>query len=206
MHPVACAVGREKPWKSIQELLAAIKAAPGKLSYSSAGPATFLHLASVMMIHNAKVGDANTAALHVPFKGGGPASLAAVKGEVDFVCQSYNEMSGHVASGALRPLIVFSEKRLAEAPDAPTAKEVGIDGLDIVVGWSGLMGPPGLDPAATAFWVRLLAETKDDKGWQEAVKRVGSVPAIWPPAETQAFLKTSLDKLKEVVKAIGIKL
>jgi len=205
-NPVACAVGKEKPWNSIKDLLATIKEKPGTLTYSSAGPATFLHLAAAMMIYEAKLGDPNQAAIHVPFKGGGPAALAAVKGEVDFVCQSFNEMSVHVRSGALRPLITFSNERLEDAPDAPTAKEAGINGLDIVVGWSGLMGPPGMDPEAVKFWTGILAETKNDKAWQDSVKRAGSVPSIWSSTETTKFLRESLDKTKAVVKEIGIKL
>ncbi len=54
--------------------------------------------------------------------------------------------------------------------------------------------------------LKILAETKSDKAWQDAVKRVGSVPSIWSASDTMKFLKESLDKIKAVVKEIGIKL
>lgn len=205
-NPVACATGKDKPYKTFKDLADAIKATPEKITYSSAGPGTVLHLAAVMLLEKAKVGDPLKAATHIPFKGGGPAALAAVKGEVDFVCQSFNEMSAHVKSGALRALIVLGNDKLADAPDAPTSKELGIDGLEIAIGWSGLMGPPGMDPAAVKFWVDLLAEVKNDKAWSDGVKRLGSIPSIWTPNETTAFMKNALQRFKDVVKTIGIKL
>lgn len=205
-NPVTCATGKDKPYKTIQEMTAAIKATPEKLTYSSAGPGTVLHLASVMLLEKSGVGDPQKAATHIPYKGGGPAALAAVKGEVDFVCQSYNEMSAHVKSGALRPLIVLGNAALPDFPNVPTSKSLGLDGLEVAIGWSGLLGPPGMDAEAQKFWVKLLGEVKNDKGWQDAVKRLGSVPSIWSPEETKTFMQTALDKIKKVVKELGIKL
>ncbi len=205
-NPMACATGKDKPYKTLAELVAAIKATPEKITYSSAGPGTVLHLAAVMLLEKTKAGDPLKAATHIPFKGGGPAALAAVKGEVDFVCQSYNEMSAHVRSGALRPLVVLGDQKLPDAPDAPTSKSLGFDGLEVAVGWSGLLGPPNMDAQATKFWVDMLSQVKADKTWQERVTRAGSVPSIWSPPETTSFIKTSLERFKAVVKAIGLKL
>ena len=205
-NPMTCATSKDKPFQTFSDLMAAIKATPEKLTYSSAGPGTVLHLAAVMLLEKAKVGDPLKAATHIPFKGGGPAALAAVKGEVDFVCQSYNEMSAHVASGALRALIVLGDQKLPDLPAVPTSKSIGIDGMEIAIGWSALLGPPGMDPAAVKFWSDLLQEVKADKKWQDGVTRLGSVPSIWSPAETMAFIQTSLERFKAVVKSIGLKL
>ena len=206
LNPVTCATSKDKPYKTVQDLLAAIRATPEKLTYSSAGPGTVLHLGAVMLIEKAGIKEPQKAATHIPYKGGGPAALAAVKGEVDFVCQSYNEMSAHVQSGALRPLIVLGNEKLADFPDVPTSKSMGLEGLEVAIGWSGLLGPPKMDPEAVKFWVNMLAEVKNDKGWQDAVKRLGSVPSIWPPDETKSFMQTALEKIKKVVADLGIKL
>lgn len=205
-NPVTCATSKDKPYKTYQDLIAAIKANPEKITYSSAGPGTILHLASVLLIEKAKLGDPQKVATHIPYKGGGPAALAAVKGEVDFVCQSFNEMSAHVKSGALRALIVLGNDKLQDVPDAPTSKELGIEGMEIAIGWSGLLGPPNMDPAAVKFWVDLLGEVKNDKNWQDGVKRLGSVPSIWSPAETKSFMQNALDKMKQIATSLGIKL
>jgi len=205
-NPVTCATGKDKPFKTFADLTAAIKANPEKITYSSAGPGTILHLASAMLIDKGKLGDPLKAATHIPFKGGGPAALAAVKGEVDFVCQSYNEMSAHVKSGALRVLIVLGNDKLADVPDAPTSRELGIQGMEIAIGWSGLLGPPGMDPEAVRFWVGLLGEVKKDKGWADGVVRLGSIPSIWTPEETSSFMKTALERMKQIVQTLGIKL
>jgi len=206
INPVTCATSKDKPYRTIQDLMAAIKATPEKLTYSSAGPGTLLHLAAVMLLEKSGVGNPQKAATHIPYKGGGPAALAAVKGEVDFVCQSYNEMSAHVQSGALRPLIVLGNEKLADFPNVPTSKSMGLEGLEVAVGWSGLLGPPKMDAEAVKFWVSLLGEVKNDKAWQESVKRLGSVPSIWAPDETKSFMQTALEKIKKVVADLGIKL
>lgn len=206
VNPVTCATSKDKPYKTVQELVAAIKATPEKLTYSSAGPGTVLHLGAVMLLEKSGISDPQKAATHIPYKGGGPAALAAVKGEVDFVCQSYNEMSAHVQSGALRPLIVLGNEKLADFPDVPTSKSLGLEGLEVAIGWSGLLGPPKMDPEAVKFWVNLLGEVKNDKAWQDSVKRLGSVPSIWSPEETKSFMTTALEKIKKVVATLGIKL
>lgn len=205
-NPMTCATGKDKPYKTYQDLIAAVKANPEKLTYSSAGPGTILHLGSVMLLEKAKIGDPQKAATHIPYKGGGPAALAAVKGEVDWVCQSYNEMSAHVKSGALRALIVLGNDKLPDFPDVPTSKELGIEGMEVAIGWSGLLGPPNMDPAAVKFWVDLLGEVKNDKSWQDGVKRLGSIPSIWSPADTLSFMKTALEKMKQIATSLGIKL
>lgn len=206
LNPVTCATSKDKPYQTAQDLIAAIKATPEKLTYSSAGPGTVLHLGAVMLLEKSGVGDPQKAATHIPYKGGGPAALAAVKGEVDFVCQSYNEMSAHVQSGALRPLIVLGKEKLADFPNVPTSQSLGLEGLEVAIGWSGLLGPPKMDPEAVKFWVNLLGEVKDDKAWQDSVKRLGSVPSIWSPGETKSFMKTALEKIKKVASDLGIKL
>ncbi|MDX2203110.1 MAG: tripartite tricarboxylate transporter substrate binding protein [Hyphomicrobiaceae bacterium] len=205
-NPVTCATSKDKPYKTYQDLINAIKKTPDEITYSSAGPGTILHLSSVMLLEKAKVGDPMKVATHIPYKGGGPAALAAVKGEVDFVCQSYNEMSAHVRSGALRALVVLGNEKLTDLPDVPTSKELGIEGMEIAIGWSGLLGPPNMDPAAVKFWVDLLGEVKNDKAWQDGVKRLGSIPSIWSPAETKSFMQSALDKMKQIATSLGIKL
>ena len=205
-NPMTCATGKDQPYKTYQDLIAAVKAKPETLTYSSAGPGTILHMASVMLLEKAKLGDPQKVATHIPYKGGGPAALAAVKGEVDWVCQSYNEMSAHVKSGALRALIVLGNEKLPDFPDVPTSKDLGIEGMEIAIGWSGLLGPPNMDAAAQKFWVDLLGEVKNDKNWQDGVKRLGSIPSIWSPADTLAFMKTALDKMKQIATSLGIKL
>lgn len=205
-NPVTCAVGKESAYKTYQDLIGAIKANPEKITYSSAGPGTILHLSAIMLLEKAGFTDPQKAAIHIPYKGGGTAALAAVKGEVDFVCQSYNEMSAHVKSGALRALIVLGNEKVADFPDVPTSKELGIPGMEIAIGWSGLLGPPNMDPEATKFWVNLLGEVKNDKAWQDSVRRLGSVPAIWPPEETKSFMKDALEKMKKIATDLGIKL
>lgn len=206
LNPVTCATSKDKPYNTIQDLTAAIKATPERITYSSAGPGTVLHLGAVMLLEKSGVGDPQKAATHIPYKGGGPAALAAVKGEVDFVCQSYNEMSAHVQSGALRPLIVLGNEKLADFPNVPTSKSLGLEGLEVAIGWSGLLGPPKMDPEAVKFWVNLLGEVKNDKAWQDSVKRLGSVPSIWTPDETKSFMKTALEKIKKIATDLGIKL
>ncbi len=205
-NPFVCATSAKRPYKTYADLLAAIKANPGKVTYSSAGVGTLLQVAAVMLIDEAGIPNAQTAATHVPYKGGGAAALAVLKNEVDFVCTNLSALIGHIQAGRLRALITTMPKRLKNLPDVPTARELGYPGLEVAVGWSALVGPPNMDKEATAMWIDVLAKLKTDKSWNKMTQKLGSIPNILSPDETRKFIEHSYNKMNALVTKLDMKI
>ena len=134
----AIAVGPQSKITSAQELLAAAKANPGKLTYGHAGLGTIPHLS---MENTAEALNQKFAA--VPFRGDAPLVPALLRGEVDFAAVGVSTIR---PQPSIRPLAIFSDKRHAAYPDVPTVKELGVT-TSVPPGHNGLFAPAGL-PAA----------------------------------------------------------
>jgi tripartite-type tricarboxylate transporter receptor subunit TctC len=206
INPVICATSVEKPYKSLADLKKAIEDNPGQISYSSAGVGTLLQVAAVMILDQVGIKDPIKAAIHVPFKGGGNAATAAATGQVDFVCTNSSALLGHIQGGKLHPLLVTTPERLADVPDAPTVRELGYPTLEVLVGWSGLVGPPGLPKEVVDKWAAVLQKVKADKSWNRFTTRLGSVPQILSPDETVKFVKKQYETFSSLVERLGMRI
>lgn len=206
VNPVICATSTDKPYKSLADLKKAIEAKPGELSYSSAGVGTLLQVASVMVMDEIGIKDPISAAIHVPFKGGGNAATAAATGQVDWVCTNSSALVGLIQGGKLRPLLVTTPERLDDVPDAPTVAELGYPSLEVLVGWSGVVGPPGLPDEVVAKWAEVLQKVKADKSWNGFTRRLGSVPRILGPKETVEFVNQQYKKFSSLVDRLGMRI
>ena len=201
LNPFALTVNADSPYKTFADLEKAIKGG-AKLSYSSAGVGALQHLGVVVLLDEMGV---NTDQLkHVPYQGGGKAGAAVVGGHVDIFFQNLSGVIGHVSGGKLRALAVTTDARSPRAPDVPTFKELGYPKLNVILGWSGLWGPPGLPENVTGKWVDVLAKLKEDPKWIEATEKLGSFPQILPPAETKAFVKKQHDVFEDVAERLGL--
>jgi tripartite-type tricarboxylate transporter receptor subunit TctC len=125
---------------TLKDFVALLKAHPGKYSYGAAGSSTS-HL-GVELFKNA----AGVSAVHVPYKGTGPAVQDTVSGQVQFVAASIGVGLPMLQAGRLRALTVMSRSRLSAAPDIPTAAEAGLPGLEVGT-WNVVMAPLGTPPA-----------------------------------------------------------
>ncbi len=132
--PSMLAVHPSLPVKSVKDLLALARAKPGQLNYGSAGPATNPHIAGELFNY---LGKLNIVVVH--YKGGGPALVAAMSGEVSIVFTNFAETAEHAKSGRLRALGVSGTKRVPTMPDVPTIAE-GLPGYDFTT-WHGLFAP-----------------------------------------------------------------
>lgn len=128
----------DRPFKSIQELVAHAKANPGKLSYGSFGNGTSGHLAPELFKIAAKVD-----ILHVPYKGTGAAITDLLGGRLDMMFATVSGGAAHIRSGKLRALGVTSATRSPAYPDVPTIAESGVAGFEAQT-WYGFLGPAGL--------------------------------------------------------------
>jgi len=184
--------------KTPAELLAAVRAQPGKLNYASTGNGTAVHLAGAMLQSAAKLD-----VLHVPYKGGPQAVNALITGEVAFMVANVELVLPQVAGGKVRALAVTGNRRLAALPDVPTMAEAGISGVEATT-WFGLFAPAGTPKevvdrlqrdAATAL--RTLKDSFAGRG-DDAI---GS-----KPDEFAAHVRAEHAKWGKVIKDMGVKI
>lgn len=206
VNPVICATSTDRPYESLDDLVAAIEENPGMLTYSSAGVGTLHQVAAVLMMDTVGIEDPVNAAIHIPFKGGGNAASAAATGQVDFVCSNSSPLMTHIEGGKLRPLLVTTPERLDDVPDAPTVAELGHPELEVLVGWSGLVGPPGLPEEVVETWAGVLQQVKDDKSWNRLTTQLGSVPRILSPEQTVEFVKGQYETFSELVERLDMRI
>lgn len=137
--PQIVAVPANSPYKTLKELLDAARKEPGKLTFGSAGIGSQTHLAAENLVYTAKVD-----AVHVPYKGEGPALVGLIGGETTFVVTNLAAGVGHVNSGRLRALAVTSKQRAPQLPNVPTVAET-LPGFENT-GWFGMVAPTGTPP------------------------------------------------------------
>jgi tripartite-type tricarboxylate transporter receptor subunit TctC len=197
-NPSVLAVHPSFPARTVKELIALVKARPSEINYASSGNGSTPHLATELF--KLMTGTRMT---HIPYTGGGPATIAVVAGHVPVYIMSPVQAAPHMKSGRLRALGVTSEKRDPAFPELPTLAEAGVPGY-AMKNWYGLLVPAGTPrPAVTklhAEMVRILQlpEIKDRLA-AEGATVVGSTPE-----QFAAFLKDEMAKAARIVKAAGM--
>ena len=136
--PNVLVVPAASPYKSVADVIAALKKTPDKLSFASSGNGSSDHLTAELFWQQT-----GTSGVHVPYKGGGPAMSDLLGAQVDASFQNINVVVPHVASGKLRALAVTSAQRAALLPQVPTLAEAGVKGVD-VYSWQAAAAPKGL--------------------------------------------------------------
>ena len=202
-NPVVCVVKPDAPYKTMKDLIEAIRANPGKLNYATAGPGTTQHLAVEVIL--SQIGLPSTAAMMIPYKGGGEATTALLGGQVQFICNNLTTMVGQIKGGAMRALVTSTPSRLKDFPDVPTAREMGVSNLEQVMGWSGLYGPPGLPAEVVTKWQAVLRDVAKDPNWSRGNDTVGAIPAIRSPQDTEKFAKEQFDLYSKLGAQLNLK-
>ena len=127
--------------RTVQEVIAQLKANPGKVSFASSGNGSSDHLSAEVFWQQS-----GTEGLHIPYKGGAPAINDLLGGQVEFSFQNVNAVLQHIRAGKLHAIAVTGDKRSPVLPDVPTLAEAGVAGAE-VYSWQGMAAPKGL-PAA----------------------------------------------------------
>jgi len=197
--PLMLVVHPSTPASSVRELIALLKANPGKYSYGSSGTGTIVHLASEMLKASAGVD-----ALHVPYKGSNPATAAILGGEVTFVFSTMPPAISNAKAGKLRALAVTTAARVAPAPEIPTMIEAGLPNFEIVL-YSGIMGPKGMDAALVRRLNAEFAKVVQAPEIKNVYENIGADPLAMSPQEFEKRTIAEIAKLGPVVKASGAK-
>ncbi|MCC6531244.1 MAG: tripartite tricarboxylate transporter substrate binding protein [Burkholderiales bacterium] len=198
--PLALVVHPSVPTNSIRELIGLARSQPNKLSFSSAGIGSANHLAAELFKLLTK-----TTMTHVAYRGGGPATVAVVGGEVETVFITVPSMLPFFRNGRLKALATLASKRSPALPEIPTAQEAGLAGLEVSAG-TGLLAPAGTTREVIA---RLHAETVKVLALpdvQEKLSGEGRDLIADTPQQYSAFLREEITKWATVVKKAAVKL
>lgn len=185
------------PVKTVKELIAYAKAKPGALNFPSAGVGSSSHLAGEMLKSMAGI-----SMVHVPFKGGGPAMVATIAGEVQIMFATMPAAMPHVKSGKVRPVAVTTAKRSQAMPGLPTIAEGGIKGYEAAT-WYGLLAPARTPKAVIdrlhGDTVKILAGPV-----RQRLEAMGFEPDGGTPAQFAAYIRSEIAKWAKVIKDAGI--
>ena len=187
------------PAHSVRELLQLARSRPGALNYGSAGIGTNPHIAGELFNYLGKV---NLTVVH--YKGGAPAVVAGIGGEVGVTFSSALETAPHVASKRLRPLGVTGLKRSAVLPEVPTIAEAGLPGYEFD-GWHVLVAPKGTPGAVVALLNDNLKRILRAPGQSRQYEERGLDVIASSPEESAAYLKSEMTKWGKVIKERGMR-
>jgi tripartite-type tricarboxylate transporter receptor subunit TctC len=189
------------PVKTLQELVAHVKANPGKLSYGTGGPGTPSH---IMAVYFGKL----VAPLNiVHYKGAAPAMQDVIAGHVDLTFDQAATALAHAKAGRVRTYAVTAKSRIASAPEIPTTDEAGLPGFYMSI-WHALWAPKGTPADVMAKLNAAAREALADPAIRKRLEGMGQeIPA--PEQQTADFLrahhKAETDKWHPVIRAEGIR-
>lgn len=185
------------PVKTTQDLIALAKKRPGDITYGSAGLGSFTHLTMAAFLSDAKIN-----ILHVPYKGGGPSSIALISGEVQTNIGTIGSLFTHIKSGRVRPLGVTSAERTKAFPNVPAIAEA-VPGYEFTA-WVGAFVPAGTPkPIVNKLNLDLKKALADPKV-VKALTNVTLDPMYMTPEQFEARLKSDYQRYQELMKQIGV--
>jgi len=180
--------------RSAKELIALLKASPGKLNMSSAGAGSQSHLAGVQFMLAS-----GTDAVHVPYKGGGASVAAAVANEAQFTITPLAATLPFIRSGQLRALATAGAKRTAQLPDLPTLAESALPGFQST-GWVGILVPRGTPKPITERLHSTIVQVMKQPDTQEQIVRAGADPLTSTPEEFAKLIREEWERFKLAIE------
>lgn len=196
--PSVISVKKDAPWKSLEELISDAKKNPGKLTYSSPGPATVPHLAGELF----KMATA-TDITHIPMDGAPKAMTAVLGGHVNLTFIAYGAQKKFLDAGSLRALAVMSRSRLEEFPDVPTTVEKGYPKV-ISTAWSAFFVVAKTPPGIVRKLGEVFKEALNDKEIIGLLKNAGFKTENLGPEEAVKFFAEEEERLSQAIKAAKI--
>ncbi len=167
----------ERPWRSVADLIAAARRAPGALSWGHPGVGSSPWLAALLLDREAGI-----RTVEVPYRGGGPAMLDLLAGRLDYSFATTPTALPHVASGKFRALAVPTAARLPTLPGVPTMVESGFPGFELR-SWFGVMAPPGTPAAVVAVLNRAINQAMAEPEVAVILGQQGEAPLYSTPDE-----------------------
>ncbi|SHH70068.1 tripartite tricarboxylate transporter substrate binding protein [Pollutimonas bauzanensis] len=194
-YQVGLLVRQDAPWKSLEDVIRAAKAKPKSVAYSTAGVGTPQHLTMV------RLGEAVSADwVHAPYKSGPEAITALLRGDVDVMAQTA-EWVPYVRDNRLRLLSVFTEKRIAAFPDAPTLVEAGY--TLVAPSILGVIGPKGMDPKVVKKIDLAFKRAIDTEQFRNCADQFGLKTDYKNAEEFTAYIKNTVDEWSPLIRSFA---
>jgi tripartite-type tricarboxylate transporter receptor subunit TctC len=188
------------PASTLAELVAYVKANPGKLNYGSPGIGTGGHLVTELLVKRTGM-----EAQHIPYQSTAQQVLAAAGGHLHFTFDTPGNARGLVESGKLRPLAVTGSRRTAFMPEVQTFEELGHQGFDLFV-WNGLMAPAGTPPAIVEALNREALVCQQKPEVKTRMAQGAYEPGLLKPDAFAALIDKDLKTWANVVRETGVQI
>ncbi len=194
------AVKANLPAASVKDLIALANKQPGKLTFASVGVGTIVQMGGELFKYQTRAD-----ILHVPFKGGAPATIGLLSGEVDMLVNDLSAVLSHVKAGNMRALAAAHPTRLAPLPDVPTFAELGFPGI-VSSTWSGIAVPLKIPFDIVARLTAAHAKVVNNSGYAAQLAELAMEPLTLNREQTSAFIKREIDKWQKVAAAAKVTL
>ncbi len=192
-------VPEASPHKTMQDLAAAFKAAPGKVSWAGGSAGGSDHILAGMMAR--AMGADPKAVSYVAYSGGGPAQAALLGNQVTAGISGWGEFSEQIKAGKLRALAISADKR-QDGIDVPTLKEQGVD-VELF-NWRSVFGAPGIKPEQQKALVDVMERMVKGPAWQAELKKKDWTGIYLPGAEFGKFLGEEITRITGILKDLGL--
>lgn len=199
LGPLILVINPSLPVTSVPALIDFARSRPGKLNYANSGNGTSAHIAGELfkLMTGLDI-------VSVNYKGGGPAVLDVISGQVQMFFAQIPTAIELVKAGKLRALGVTSLKQVPQLPDLPTVAEAGVPGFELNV-WYGVLGPAGIPEPIKRKLNQKIVKDLQTKEAREHLASQGLVPGSGGLAELRDFLKSDIAKWGKIVRESGIK-
>jgi tripartite-type tricarboxylate transporter receptor subunit TctC len=186
-----------RPWQSLEDLLAAARAKPGRLNWGHSGVGTAGHLAAHLLDQMAGI-----STVGVAYRGGAPLATDLMAGRLDFALSTSASVLGQIREGRLRALAVASPRRQPWLPEVPTIAEAGVPGF-AVAGWGGLLAPRDTPSGIVARLAAAVQETLADAAVRDSFARNGLLPLEGGPEDFVTLWAAEAQRWTPVIRASG---
>jgi tripartite-type tricarboxylate transporter receptor subunit TctC len=190
--------GNQTNFKSAADLIAAARAAPGKIDYGSGGPGSPQHLAMAMFASSAGI-----TLMHVPYKGATQAAADVVAGQIPVAFQGLGTVAAMVRGGQVRLIGVCTSKRLPSFPDVPTVDESGLPGF-FFNSWFAMLAPAGTPKEIVARLHAEVLKALGDTDVRRKLEEMGFAVRGSSPEELGAMTRDQLAKYARLIREMGI--
>ncbi|GAB1576605.1 Bug family tripartite tricarboxylate transporter substrate binding protein [Bordetella petrii] len=197
--PHILVVGGKQPFRSVQDLVEAAKADPGRLAYASGGTGTVLHMQGELLQQ-----ETGARFLHIPYKGDTPALQDTLGEQVQFMFAPAAASLPHIRNGSLRALAVTSGQRLQALPDVPTMREAGFDSF-VVEQWQAAFVPAGTPAPVVAHLNTAISKALQTPSLQELSSKLGITLVGGSPRQLDEMRRADFVRWGKVIRAAGIK-
>lgn len=194
--PSVVIVASNSPSKTLADLVATARAKPGALTFASAGTGTCSYLAGELFRRAANIN-----MMHVPYKGGPPATTATVSGEISVYFSPLSSALPLVRQGRLNALAVTTTKRLEQLPNIPTVAEAGTPGYQFTC-WYGLMAPAATPPKIIAALNAAVVKVLALPGTQKRLAELGFIAVGDSPQQFTAHVQSQVEALRPIVREL----